>query len=78
MRDKEKREVDFAVVVDGSIESLIEVKVSDSTVPRSLRRFAQVLQPATALLLVESLDLPMTGDGVDVQPVASWLSKLSI
>ena len=58
IRDKEGREVDFAVFVDGSLEELIEVKYKEETVSRSLIYYTERLKPKRAYQLVAGLDKP--------------------
>ncbi|MCD4652520.1 AAA family ATPase [bacterium] len=52
IRDKEGREVDFAIVKDGILDELIEVKFSDDTISRSLQYYADRLNPRKATQLV--------------------------
>ena len=52
VRDREKREVDFAVVRDGALERLIEVKTADDTFSKSLGYFQERLQPKEAIQVV--------------------------
>jgi len=64
IRDKEGREVDFAIVKDGVIEQLIEVKLSDRNVSRSLHYYAERLQPKKIVQIVGNLAHPFTKNGV--------------
>lgn len=51
LRNKEKREVDFAIVNDGVIENIIEAKLSDGAVSKHLYYFAkQYHLPATQIV----------------------------
>ena len=51
LRNKERREVDFALVNDGKITQLIEAKYSDSTLDSNLYYFAQKYQlPGTQVV----------------------------
>ena len=45
IRDKEGREVDFAVLKDGKLEELIEVKFSDQDISKSLSYYSKRLKP---------------------------------
>ncbi len=54
VRDKEGREVDFAVVKEGRLEKLIEVKYADSAISRSLKYYAEKLRPEQAVQLTAS------------------------
>lgn len=66
IRDKEGREVDFAVIVDGVLQELIEVKTSDDSVSNSLRYYAQRLKPAKVTQIVANLERPFDKDGIHV------------
>ena len=48
IRDKEGREVDFCIVIDKVIRELIEVKLSDTDISRSLIYFSERLKPRQA------------------------------
>jgi uncharacterized protein len=52
IRDKEGREVDFAIQKDGKIETLIEVKLSDSDISKSLIYFSERVNPNQAIQIV--------------------------
>jgi predicted AAA+ superfamily ATPase len=52
IRDKEGREVDFAVVREGNLEDLIEVKWSDTTPAKALLYYAERLKPKRAVQVV--------------------------
>lgn len=58
IRDKEKREVDFAIVREGKIEELVEAKHSEETFSKSLAYYAERLQPKRALQVVATLRKP--------------------
>ncbi len=45
IRDKDGREVDFCVVIDGMVVELIEAKLNDSTISKSLLYFSEKLKP---------------------------------
>jgi uncharacterized protein len=66
IRDKEKREVDFVVVKDGHVEELIEVKVSDEKVSRSLIYYANKLKPKKASQIVMNLKRPYSSNNIDL------------
>ncbi len=78
IRDKEKREVDFAVVVEGKVEQLVEVKHAESNLHPALRRFAALFPDAVPVQLVQKLKRPLTAQGVQVEPAATWLSRLPL
>jgi hypothetical protein len=66
IRDKEGREVDFAILKDGVLEELIEVKYSDDGISPSLRYFTERLKPKRATQIVATLDKPYDKDGIRV------------
>jgi len=66
VRDKEGREVDFAIVKDGLLEELIEVKYADDNVSRSLIYFAERLKPKRAIQLVADLRRPFDQGRIQV------------
>ena len=45
VRDKDGREVDFCVVIDGKVAELIEAKLNDSSISKSLIYFSERLNP---------------------------------
>lgn len=53
-KDKNQKEVDFLVMVDGKITELIEVKLADEAISPNLIRFAQILKPQKAVQIVKS------------------------
>lgn len=53
-KDKNQKEVDFLVLVDGKITELIEVKLADETISPNLISFAQILKPQKAVQIVKS------------------------
>ncbi|MCI5225012.1 MAG: DUF4143 domain-containing protein [Candidatus Electrothrix sp. AR4] len=66
IRDKEGREVDFAIVRDGVLEELIEVKYKETAVSRHLKYYVDKLKPVKATQLVATLDKPFDQDGIRV------------
>ena len=56
IRDKEGREVDFAILKDGVLEELIEVKYSDDSVSRPLVYYSERLKPQRSTQIVATLD----------------------
>ncbi len=77
LRDKEKREVDFAVVEDRQPRLLIEVKRSETRVSPSLRYFARRLA-VESLQIVQTATRSETIQGLHVRPAADWLDTLDI
>ena len=76
IRDKEGREVDFAIVKDGKLESLIEVKYGDEKISKSLAYYAKKLSPETAVQIVADLKHPYDAGGIRVTDPLSFFSGL--
>jgi predicted AAA+ superfamily ATPase len=55
IRDKEGREVDFAIIKDGVVDTLVEAKWSDETPSRPLAYYAERLHPNRAVQIVATL-----------------------
>ena len=66
IRDKEGREVDFAILKEGVLEELIEIKYSDEDISRSLRYYTERLKPRRATQIVAKLRKPYDKDGIRV------------
>ncbi len=66
IRDKEGREVDFAIVKEGLLEELIEVKFSDDKISKSLSYYTRRLNPKTATQIVAKLKHPYDKDGIRI------------
>ena len=55
IRDKESREVDFILLKEGQVFALIEVKLSEDKISRSLKYYSEKLNPRHALQIVQNL-----------------------
>ncbi len=66
IRDKEGREVDFAIFKDDVLEELLEVKFGDEELSPALRYYNERLRPVRATQLVATLDKPYDRDGIRV------------
>lgn len=55
IRDKDGREVDFAVFIDEKLEYLIEVKLTDDNISSNLKYYASKLKPKRAVQIVGNL-----------------------
>jgi hypothetical protein len=79
LRDKEKREVDFVVVIDRNPRQLVEAKLADDTFSKSLAHFRQVFPKAQALQVVKSLARPKEDFERQLRmvPAASYLAEVS-
>ncbi len=78
IRDKEGREVDFAIFIDGVLEELIEVKWADDVLSRSLRYYAKRLKPRRATQIVAKLSQPFDRDGIRVIDPLTYFRTTSI
>ena len=77
IRDKEGREVDFAILKEGKIEELVEVKYSDDNISKSLLYYARRLNPSKATQLVAQLKRPYDKGGVTVtDPISYFRSEI--
>lgn len=75
IRDKEGREVDFAIIIDGVLEELIEVKYSNEEISRPLRYFTERLAPKRSTQIVANLEKPYDKDGIRVTNPFLYFSK---
>jgi len=79
LRTKDGREIDFAVLIDGSIDRLVEVKTSDGNPSPAFRHFDRFISQAARTQLVLNLDRERTyPDGVEVRSLIPWLSDLDL
>jgi predicted AAA+ superfamily ATPase len=76
VRDKERREVDFATIVDGKLDSLIEVKASDAKPSAHLRYFAERLRPKRAIQLLRTLDRERHHAPLRILQLGRFLARL--
>jgi predicted AAA+ superfamily ATPase len=76
IRDKEGREVDFAVVRDGKLIEIVEAKWSDRNVSKSLEYYAEKLRPARARQIVGDLKRPYDSGRIEVRSAVDALSSL--
>jgi predicted AAA+ superfamily ATPase len=74
LRDKEGREVDFAIVKEREVEELVEVKYSDDSPSRSLSYYAERLNPARATQVVATLRHPYDRGRLRVTDPISYFS----
>ncbi len=72
LRDKEGREVDFVVLKEGVIEEIIETKISDEGISRSLTYYATRLKPRKATQIVAYLKHPYDHNGIRVTDPLSY------
>lgn len=72
IRDKEGREVDFAIIKEGDLEELIEVKYSDESISKSLLYYTRRLNPKRATQLVATLKRSFDKGGIKVTDPISY------
>jgi len=77
IRDKEGREVDFAVLKEGALQELIEVKHADKSIARGLSYYARRLQPLRATQIVGRLDHPFDHGRLRVTSPLHYFSGFS-
>ncbi|MBW2575641.1 MAG: ATP-binding protein [Deltaproteobacteria bacterium] len=75
IRDKEGREVDFAIIKEGELEELIEVKYSDDSIARSLSYYANRLNPKKAVQIVSEIKRPYDKGKIRVTDPISYFSN---
>jgi predicted AAA+ superfamily ATPase len=75
IRDKEGREVDFAVLKDGKLEKLIETKYSDEDISRSLSYYSERLKPKSSTQITANLKRPFDKNGIRVTDPISYFSN---
>lgn len=77
VKDKNKNEIDFAVIKDKKVHSLVEVKSSKDEVSKSLHSFKEKLKPANTVQVVMNLDREYsTKNGVQVKRLENFLAEL--
>lgn len=75
IRDREGREVDFAITKDKKIESLIEVKLSDDQISKNLTYYCEKLRPLQGLQLVANIKREYTYNKLQVLSAAHYLTN---
>lgn len=75
VRDKDGREVDFAVVVNGVLEHLIEVKLSSQDVSISLQYYAEKLRPKYATQIVGEQIKPFNKNNILITNPIDFFTK---
>jgi uncharacterized protein len=79
LRDKEKREVDFLVVIDQKPRQLIEVKLADDSFAPSVTHFLRAMPGTEALQVVKELRRPKSNATRTVRmvPASAYLATVS-
>ena len=75
IRDKEGREVDFAILKDGYLEELIEAKYSDDSISRHLQYYAERLKPEKATQIVAKVRRPYNKGRIKVIDPISYFQN---
>jgi len=75
IRDKEGREVDFAVIKEGVLEEVIEAKYGDEDVSKSLLYYKKRLNPKRATQIVAGIKQPYDKEGVRVTNPISFFDR---
>lgn len=75
IRDKEGREIDFAITKDGKLQEIIEVKYSDENISRYLLYYAEKLKPGRVTQIVATLKRPYDRGGIRVTDPISYFQK---
>jgi len=79
IRDAQKREVDFLVAKDGEPWILIETKLSDTNISKSLKYFHETLKPKYSFQLISNLPYVerdcFAEEGLMVAPARTLLSQ---
>ena len=78
LRDKEKHEVDFLVVIDNKPVTMIEVKASDDSFAPSLFRFHGFLKGTKPLQIVYNLKQKKSKDMARMLPAHEFLRDLQL
>ena len=78
LRDKEKREVDFLVVVDNKPVTMIEVKESNDSFSASLFHFHRFLKSASPVQVVYNLKHCKSSGPAKMMPVHEFLQDIKL
>jgi predicted AAA+ superfamily ATPase len=78
LRDKEKREVDFLVLIDNKPSLMIEVKAGDDSFSKALLRFHGFLKEAEPIQLVHDLRRKKSTSQVKMLPLAEFLAEIDM
>ena len=78
IRDKEGREVDFAVLKEGKLEELIEAKFSDGDISKSLSYYSERLTPIRSTQITADLKRPFDRSGISVIDPISYFDNFFV
>ncbi len=77
LRDKEGREVDFAITRNGVIQELVEVKWADQNLSPALKYYVEKLRAPKATQVVAEMSVPKSSAGIAIEPAVLYLKKTS-
>jgi hypothetical protein len=79
LRDKEKREVDFLVLIDGRPRQLVEAKLGEDSFSPALARFQRFLPPVEGFQVVKQLKRSKSNAARTLRmvPASEYLAELS-
>ncbi len=77
VRNKDNKEVDFAISKNGELTQLIEVKLSDDKAAPALKYFSDRFPDVQSIQLVHNLKQNKTANGINVLNASQWLKDLS-
>jgi hypothetical protein len=75
IRDKEGREVDFAIIKEGRVEELIETKYADENISKHFAYYAERLKPEKATQIVAKLRRPYDQGKIKVMDPITYFGK---
>ena len=76
MKTKEGKEVDFAIIVEDELKQIIEVKLSDSKLSKSLLFFSKQFPGAEAIQLIHNLRHEQYLNRINLIPAGECLLRL--
>ncbi|NUN09228.1 MAG: ATP-binding protein [Ignavibacteriaceae bacterium] len=78
IRTKDKKEVDFAIAIDGTLKTIIEVKMSEAEVSPNLKYFADRFPAIEAIQLVHNLRQNEQAGRIKILRLGEWLAELEV
>lgn len=78
IRDRDGREVDFAIKKDRKIECLIEVKLGENQVSQQLEYFSEKLKPAQSVQVVMNIKREYKANKMQVVSALNYLPQFKI
>lgn len=78
IKTKEKKEVDFLLLIDGKVEELVEVKLSETMPDPHFARLVDQLKPNKATQVVMNLEREKNYSNIKVSSVHQYLSELPV